>query len=63
MSGKNMMGTALGVGLASAALGMYIYSNSKPSYQKKIQRGVTNAMDEVSDAMGAVTDTVRKNMM
>ena len=63
MSGKNMMGTALGVGLASAALGMYIYNNSKPSYQKKIQKGVTTAMDEVSDAMGAMTDTVRKNMM
>ncbi|MBQ8590249.1 MAG: hypothetical protein IJ486_07320 [Firmicutes bacterium] len=63
MTGKNMMGTALGVGLASAALGMYIYNNSKPAYQKKIKRGVNHAVDEVSDAMGHVSDTVRKNMM
>ena len=58
-----MMSTALGVGLASAALGMFIYNNSKPGYQKKIQRGVNHAVNEVSDAMGQVSDTVRKNMM
>jgi len=63
MTGKNMMSTALGMGLAATALGMYVYNNSKPSYKKKIQRGVNHAVDEVSDAVGHATDAVRKNMM
>ena len=62
MTGKNMMSTALGIGLASAALGMYVYNNSKPSYQKKIQRGVANAVDEMGEAVGHATDSVRKMM-
>lgn len=57
------MSTALGMGLAATALGMYVYNNSKPSYQKKIQRGVANAVDEMGDAVGHATDAVRKTMM
>jgi len=63
MTGKNMMSTVLGIGLASAAFGMYVYNNSKPSYQKKIQRGVANAVDEMGNAVGHATDAVRKTMM
>ena len=63
MTGSKMVSTALGMGLAGAALGMYIYNNSKPSYQRKIQRGLNHAVDEVSDVVGDVSDRVRKNMM
>lgn len=63
MSGSKMMSTVLGVGLASAALGMYIYNNSKPSYQRKVRRGLNHAVDEMSDMMGDVSDHVRKTMM
>lgn len=49
--------------MASAALGMYIYNNSKPSYQRKVRRGLNHAVDEMSDMMGDVSDHVRKTMM
>lgn len=63
MTGSKMMSTALGMGLAGAALGMYIYNNSKPSYQRKIQRGLNHAVDEMSDVVGDVSDHVRRTMM
>lgn len=63
MTGNKLMSTALGIGLAGAALGMYLYNNSRPSYQRKIQRGLNHAVDEVSDMVGDVSDHMRKTMM
>lgn len=56
------MNLALGLGLAGAAVGMYIYNNSKPHYQRQIQKGIHEAVDELSDMVDDLGDRLRERM-
>ena len=56
------MNRAIGLGLAGAAIGMYLYNNSKPQYQRKMERGLHHTVDELSDMVSDLGDRLRETM-
>lgn len=50
--------TAVGVGVAGALVGMYVYAFMTPREQRHVQRGLKNAVDDLKDVTDKLTEVL-----
>lgn len=63
MSRNTGMGYAMGMGIAGIMVGMYIYSMSKPKYQREIQKSFRKATDELNDLVSDLGESLHELSM
>lgn len=63
MSKGNGIGYAVGMGIMGAVAGMYVYSMSKPKYQREIQRSFRKATNELNDLVSDLGENLHDMSM